>query len=113
MKREFRHVPRARRAKQPLRPSTKVLTEGSTQRFPWARLALLFFAVRRMCFRAPRQPSALRRRSGRAQVAEGESPDLIYSRINHPNAEMLEDQIVTSKKAPRPRSHSILAWPRS
>jgi hypothetical protein len=32
--------------------------------------------------------------TGRAQRAEGENVELIYSRINHPNAEILEDQIV-------------------
>lgn len=31
---------------------------------------------------------------GRAQLAEGEQVDLVYSRFNHPNAEILEDQIV-------------------
>jgi cystathionine beta-lyase/cystathionine gamma-synthase len=32
--------------------------------------------------------------SGRGQVEPGEQIDLIYSRFNHPNAEILEDQIV-------------------
>jgi cystathionine beta-lyase/cystathionine gamma-synthase len=36
--------------------------------------------------------------SGRATIAKGESPDLIYSRFNHPNAEMLEEQIVHLEK---------------
>lgn len=31
---------------------------------------------------------------GRAQAAPGESVDLVYSRFSHPNAEILEDQIV-------------------
>jgi cystathionine beta-lyase/cystathionine gamma-synthase len=31
---------------------------------------------------------------GKSQPAEGESVDLIYSRLSHPNAEILEDQIV-------------------
>jgi cystathionine beta-lyase/cystathionine gamma-synthase len=31
---------------------------------------------------------------GRSRPAEGESIDLIYSRLSHPNAEILEDQIV-------------------
>lgn len=31
---------------------------------------------------------------GRARADEGESVDLIYSRMNHPNAEILEEQIV-------------------
>ena len=32
--------------------------------------------------------------TGRAQAEPGEYPDLIYSRFNHPNAEILESQIV-------------------
>jgi cystathionine beta-lyase/cystathionine gamma-synthase len=32
--------------------------------------------------------------TGRAQPDEGEIPDLIYSRFNHPNAQILEEQIV-------------------
>jgi cystathionine beta-lyase/cystathionine gamma-synthase len=32
--------------------------------------------------------------SGRVEPEPGEVPDLIYSRFNHPNAEILEDQIV-------------------
>lgn len=32
--------------------------------------------------------------SGREKPEPGERPDLIYSRFNHPNAEILEDQIV-------------------
>src|SRR5581483_5155208 len=32
--------------------------------------------------------------AGRAQPEPGERPDLVYSRFNHPNAEILEDQIV-------------------
>src|SRR5439155_9028921 len=31
---------------------------------------------------------------GRSRPADGESVDLIYSRLSHPNAEILEDQVV-------------------
>ena len=31
---------------------------------------------------------------GKARPGEGESVDLIYSRLSHPNAEILEDQVV-------------------
>jgi len=44
--------------------------------------------------------------SGRTRLPEGEGPDLIYSRFNHPNAEMLEDQIVNLEKG----SASALAF---
>ncbi len=32
--------------------------------------------------------------AGRAELGADEQPDLVYSRFNHPNAEILEDQIV-------------------
>jgi cystathionine beta-lyase/cystathionine gamma-synthase len=32
--------------------------------------------------------------AGRGELAPGESVDLVYSRFNHPNAEILEDQII-------------------
>ncbi len=32
--------------------------------------------------------------AGRAQPVPGEAPDLVYSRFNHPNAEILEDRLV-------------------
>ncbi|MBI4904073.1 MAG: PLP-dependent transferase [Acidobacteria bacterium] len=35
---------------------------------------------------------------GRAQAPAGERTDLVYSRFNHPNAEILEDQIVPLEK---------------
>src|SRR4029077_9834468 len=31
---------------------------------------------------------------GKVRAAEKEVPDLIYARLNHPNAEILEDQLV-------------------
>jgi cystathionine beta-lyase/cystathionine gamma-synthase len=36
--------------------------------------------------------------AGRAKPQPGEQPDLIYSRFNHPNAEILESQIVPLEK---------------
>lgn len=35
---------------------------------------------------------------GKAKPAEGESVDLIYSRLSHPNAEIVEDQVVPLEK---------------
>jgi cystathionine beta-lyase/cystathionine gamma-synthase len=36
--------------------------------------------------------------AGRAKADSGEVPDLVYSRFNHPNAEILEEQIVPLEK---------------
>ncbi len=44
--------------------------------------------------------------SGRAQPEPGEVPDLIYSRFNHPNAQILEDQIVPLETG----AHAALAF---
>jgi cystathionine beta-lyase/cystathionine gamma-synthase len=38
---------------------------------------------------------------GRSRPAEGESVDLIYSRLSHPNAEILEDQVVPLERRAR------------
>src|ERR1700677_5104437 len=87
--------PNERRESQPLRPSTKVLTEGFD---PTLSVGSARPAVFRSSTYVFSSPEAAERdfcvASRRAQVAMCESPDLIYSRFNHPNAEMLEDQIV-------------------
>ena len=44
--------------------------------------------------------------SGRAQPEAGEVPDLIYSRFNHPNAEILEAQITPLETG----AHAALAF---
>ncbi len=36
--------------------------------------------------------------AGRAKADSGEVPDLVYSRFNHPNAEILEEQVVPLEK---------------
>ena len=91
--------PRARRASQPLRPSTKVLTEGFDPTLSVGSARPAVFRSSTYVFSSPEAAErAFDVASGRAQVARGESPDLIYSRFNHPNAEMLEDQIVNLEK---------------
>ena len=39
--------------------------------------------------------------AGRVKAEDGERPDLIYSRFSHPNAEILEDQIVPLEDSSR------------
>jgi len=92
-------APTDRRESQPLRPSTKVLTEGYDPTLSVGSARPAVFRSSTYVFSSPEAAErAFDVASGRAQVAEGESPDLIYSRFNHPNAEMLEDQIVFLEK---------------
>jgi hypothetical protein len=49
----------------------------------------------------------------RAQAEPDEDVDLIYSRFNHPNAQILEEQIVPLETAHRPQWCSTPAWRRS
>ncbi|HEV7987136.1 MAG TPA: PLP-dependent transferase, partial [Candidatus Binataceae bacterium] len=78
-----------------VRPETAVLTKGfdpqlsvGSARPPVYRSSTYVFS----------SPEAAERSFdivlGRAQPTAEESPDLIYARLNHPNAEILEDQFV-------------------
>jgi methionine-gamma-lyase len=90
-----------------LRPTTQILTEGFDPSLSVGSARPAVFRSSTYVFSSPEAAErAFDVASGRAQVAEGESPDLIYSRFNHPNAEMLEDQIVYLEKG----STSALAF---
>jgi methionine-gamma-lyase len=93
-------MPRKRsRDTQPLRASTKVLTQGFDPTLSVGSARPAVFRSSTYVFSSPEAAErAFNVASGRAKVAEGESPDLIYSRFNHPNAQMLEDQIVNLEK---------------
>jgi cystathionine beta-lyase/cystathionine gamma-synthase len=78
-----------------LRPSTKVLTEGFDPRLSVGSARPAVFRSSTYVFSSPEAAErAFDLSAGRARAAEGEAVDLIYSRFNHPNAEILEDQIV-------------------
>jgi methionine-gamma-lyase len=84
-----RHGPHA------LRPTTKILTEGFDPNLSVGSARPAVFRSSTYVFSSPEAAErAFDVSSGRSQASEGESPDLIYSRFNHPNAEILEDQIV-------------------
>lgn len=90
-----------------LRPTTQLLTEGFDPSLSVGSARPAVFRSSTYVFSSPEAAErAFDVASGRAQVAKGESPDLIYSRFNHPNAEMLEDQIVYLEKG----SASALAF---
>src|SRR5438105_8998302 len=78
-----------------LRPHTQVLTRGFDPSLSvgWARPAV--FRSSTYVFSSPEAAErAFDIMGGRAGLEEGEKLDLVYSRFSHPNAEILEDQIV-------------------
>lgn len=79
----------------PLHPPTEVLTRGFDPRLSVGSARPAVFRSSTYVFSSPESAErAFDIATGRAQRAEGENVELIYSRINHPNAEILEDQIV-------------------
>jgi methionine-gamma-lyase len=87
--------PSDRHGPQALRPTTKVLTEGFDPNLSVGSARPAVFRSSTYVFSSPEAAErAFDVASGRAHATEGESPDLIYARFNHPNAEILEDQIV-------------------
>jgi cystathionine beta-lyase/cystathionine gamma-synthase len=78
-----------------VRPRTAVLTRGFDPRLSFGSARPAVFRSSTYVFASPEAAEhAFDVVHGRAKPAEGERPDLIYSRISHPNAEILEDQVV-------------------
>jgi cystathionine beta-lyase/cystathionine gamma-synthase len=76
-------------------PSTAVLTRGFDPRLSVGSARPAVFRSSTYVFASPEAAErAFNLVSGRVQPDPGEVPDLIYSRFNHPNAEILEDQII-------------------
>ncbi len=76
-------------------PSTAVLTRGFDPRLSVGSARPAVFRSSTYVFASPEAAErAFNLVSGRATPEAGEVPDLIYSRFNHPNAEILEDQMV-------------------
>jgi methionine-gamma-lyase len=96
-----RHEPHA------LRATTKILTQGFDPSLSVGSARPAVFRSSTYVFDTPEAAEhAFDITSGRKRLREGEGADLIYSRFNHPNAEMLEDQIVNLEKG----STSALAF---
>src|SRR5215218_3843 len=77
------------------RPETAILTRGFDPGLSVGSARPAVFRSSTYVFSSPEAAErAFAVASGRARPEEGESVDLIYSRISHPNAEILEDQIV-------------------
>jgi methionine-gamma-lyase len=77
------------------RPSTAVLTRGFDPSLSFGSARPAVFRSSTYVFASPEAAErAFDIASGRIPVKDGERADLIYSRISHPNAEILEDQMV-------------------
>jgi methionine-gamma-lyase len=85
-----------------LRSSTEVLTRGFDPRLSVGSARPAVFRSSTYVFSSPEAAErAFDLVAGRAQPQPGEHPDLIYSRFNHPNAEIFESQIVPLEKGAR------------
>src|SRR5665213_406688 len=80
---------------QDLRPPTQVLTRGFDPTLSVGSARPAVFRSSTYVFSSPESAErAFDLVAGRAKPQPGETPDLIYSRFNHPNAEIFESQIV-------------------
>src|ERR1700757_2592402 len=78
-----------------LYPETDVLTRGFDPRLSVGSARPAVFRSSTYVFSSPEEAEkAFDVMAGRATLAPGESVDLVYSRFNHPNAEILEEQIL-------------------
>src|SRR5579864_1853342 len=78
-----------------LRPPTQVLTRGFDPKLSVGSARPAVFRSSTYVFSSPEAAErAFDLMAGRAQPSPDEKPDLVYSRFNHPNAEILEDRIL-------------------
>ena len=78
-----------------LRPPTQVLTRGFDPSLSVGSARPAVFRSSTYVFSSPEAAErAFDLMAGRAQPLPDENPDLVYSRFNHPNAEILEEQIL-------------------
>ena len=88
--------------KSGLRSSTEVLTRGFDPRLSVGSARPAVFRSSTYVFSSPEAAErAFDLVAGRAKPQPGEQPDLIYSRFNHPNAEIFESQIVPLENGAR------------
>lgn len=78
-----------------LHPPTQVLTRGFDPRLSVGSARPAVFRSSTYVFSSPETAErAFDLMAGRAQPKPDEEPDLVYSRFNHPNAQILEDRLV-------------------
>ena len=82
-----------------VRPPTAVLTRGFDPRLSVGSARPAVFRSSTYVFSSPEAAErAFAIALGRSKAADGENVDLIYSRLSHPNAEILEDHLVPLEK---------------
>jgi cystathionine beta-lyase/cystathionine gamma-synthase len=92
-------MPDRKESSHAMRPTTAMLTKGFDPRLSVGSARPAVFRSSTYVFSSPEAAErAFAVASGRAKAREGEHVELIYSRINHPNAEILEEQIVPLEK---------------
>src|SRR5688572_30219651 len=99
--REKKRMPPTFRKKTPyfVRPPTAILTRGFDPRLSVGSARPAVFRSSTYVFSSPEAAErAFSIALGRSRPGPGESVDLIYSRLSHPNAEILEDQLVPLEK---------------
>jgi cystathionine beta-lyase/cystathionine gamma-synthase len=82
---------------QPVRlhPDTDILTRGFDPKLSVGSARPAVFRSSTYVFSSPEEAErAFDVMGGRAHLAPGEGVDLVYSRFNHPNAEILEDHVL-------------------
>lgn len=78
-----------------LHPETDVLTRGFDPKLSVGSARPAVFRSSTYVFSSPEAAErAFNVMGGRAELGAGETVDLVYSRFNHPNAEILEEQII-------------------
>jgi methionine-gamma-lyase len=86
---------RSRKPSYVVRPPTAVLTRGFDPQLSVGSARPAVFRSSTYVFSSPESAErSFQVALGRAHAAEGENIELIYARLSHPNAEILEDQIV-------------------
>ncbi len=85
-----------------LRPPTEILTRGFDPRLSVGSARPAVFRSSTYVFSSPEAAErAFDLMGGRAKRAPGEEVDLVYSRFNHPNAEILEDRVTALENGAR------------
>jgi cystathionine beta-lyase/cystathionine gamma-synthase len=93
-------MPRSRRQSYVVRPLTAILTRGFDPRLSVGSVRPAVFRSSTYVFKSPESAErAFAIALGKVQPTEEESVDLIYARLSHPNAEILEDQIIPLEPA--------------
>ena len=92
-------MPHSKRPPYVVRPDTAVLTRGFDPHLSVGSARPAVFRSSTYVFSSPEAAErAFRVALGKDQAAPGENVELIYSRLSHPNAEILEDQVVPLEK---------------